>query len=103
SLAVDHPALPSFPPRRSSDLEATRFVPARIAAIKHQIIGRFIRQDSCAGKLTLAAFVADGNAVKFRRGVTLTGQADYPGCQCIRSEEHTSELQSRENLVCRLL
>src|SRR5690606_40354990 len=23
--------------------------------------------------------------------------------QCIRSEEHTSELQSRENLVCRLL
>src|SRR5690606_17835571 len=26
-------------------------------------------------------------------------QADYP----VRSEEHTSELQSRENLVCRLL
>src|SRR5690606_39862145 len=23
--------------------------------------------------------------------------------QCLRSEEHTSELQSRENLVCRLL
>src|SRR5690606_41745486 len=23
--------------------------------------------------------------------------------QCMRSEEHTSELQSRENLVCRLL
>src|SRR5690606_41918356 len=27
---------------------------------------------------------------------------DYPGCR-YRSEEHTSELQSRENLVCRLL
>src|SRR5690606_40609443 len=24
-------------------------------------------------------------------------------CACLRSEEHTSELQSRENLVCRLL
>src|SRR5690606_42155259 len=24
-------------------------------------------------------------------------------CGCVRSEEHTSELQSRENLVCRLL
>src|SRR5690606_7559509 len=31
---------------------------------------------------------------------------DWPYCQhalTIRSEEHTSELQSRENLVCRLL
>src|SRR5215475_14631541 len=28
-------------------------------------------------------------------------QARRPGCP--RSEEHTSELQSRENLVCRLL
>src|SRR5207302_8957665 len=26
-----------------------------------------------------------------------------PPVQCERSEEHTSELQSRENLVCRLL
>src|SRR5690606_41535881 len=25
------------------------------------------------------------------------------GCSVVRSEEHTSELQSRENLVCRLL
>src|SRR5690606_39620664 len=25
------------------------------------------------------------------------------GPECLRSEEHTSELQSRENLVCRLL
>src|SRR5690606_41912095 len=31
----------------------------------------------------------------------LTGYA--PGLGCTRSEEHTSELQSRENLVCRLL
>src|SRR5690606_41712655 len=31
----------------------------------------------------------------------LAGPADAPGG--VRSEEHTSELQSRENLVCRLL
>src|SRR5690606_41993533 len=27
----------------------------------------------------------------------------YPICAVVRSEEHTSELQSREKLVCRLL
>src|SRR5207253_6925903 len=32
----------------------------------------------------------------------LTDQ-DYPHCVRIRSEEHTSELQSRGHLVCRLL
>src|SRR5207302_4662230 len=32
------------------------------------------------------------------RGLTARGRAENP-----RSEEHTSELQSRENLVCRLL
>src|SRR2546421_1297839 len=29
--------------------------------------------------------------------------ADLRGNMCIRSEEHTSELQSRSDLVCRLL
>src|SRR5690606_40090107 len=29
--------------------------------------------------------------------------AASPGTRIVRSEEHTSELQSRENLVCRLL
>src|SRR5690606_41980014 len=35
--------------------------------------------------------------------VALTGVADPQGALAVRSEEHTSELQSRENLVCRLL
>src|SRR5215475_3847537 len=36
-------------------------------------------------------------------GVSATGRrCGAPGCRA-RSEEHTSELQSRENLVCRLL
>src|SRR5690606_39561335 len=31
------------------------------------------------------------------------GTAGRPSAMSVRSEEHTSELQSRENLVCRLL
>src|SRR5690606_40583480 len=36
-----------------------------------------------------------------RRG--FSGRFTRSGLACSRSEEHTSELQSRENLVCRLL
>src|SRR5690606_40248592 len=37
-------------------------------------------------------------------GLTEAGRALLPRAyQILRSEEHTSELQSRENLVCRLL
>src|SRR5690606_41402549 len=39
-----------------------------------------------------------------RRGVEGAGHGVAPGLpRRVRSEEHTSELQSRENLVCRLL
>src|SRR5690606_40059479 len=38
-------------------------------------------------------------AVLFQEGLEALGPRELPG----RSEEHTSELQSRENLVCRLL
>src|SRR3712207_8206661 len=37
--------------------------------------------------------------------VTIRGESAYasPATSCVRSEEHTSELQSRQYLVCRLL
>src|SRR3712207_7958880 len=40
-----------------------------------------------------------------RRGIrTVAGSDSRPeGCCAVRSEEHTSELQSRQYLVCRLL
>src|SRR5690606_41067161 len=57
--------------------------------------------------------------ITFQRFVTVTNRSEkmamikhnknnaIRGCNCVyivfRSEEHTSELQSRENLVCRLL
>src|SRR5690606_41289533 len=38
-----------------------------------------------------------------RAGATASGDSVSAYANFIRSEEHTSELQSRENLVCRLL
>src|SRR5258708_26454868 len=37
------------------------------------------------------------------RGARLRGQEKAAGCDRVRSEEHTSELQSPDHLVCRLL
>src|SRR2546427_6111369 len=43
-------------------------------------------------------------AVRERRFVVLPGSLfERPGPRAARSEEHTSELQSQSNLVCRLL
>src|SRR5690606_40934869 len=44
-----------------------------------------------------------GRAVAYRRVPARRITAQSPRCTPARSEEHTSELQSRENLVCRLL
>src|SRR5438445_2247590 len=38
-----------------------------------------------------------------RTMIVLERAGDNLGCRCSRSEEHTSELQSRQYLVCRLL
>src|SRR3712207_8431317 len=36
-------------------------------------------------------------------GVDRVAHVNVAGIECVRSEEHTSELQSRQYLVCRLL
>src|SRR5690606_39719019 len=57
----------------------------------------------------LALFVEKGLtpaqalAAATRAGPAWFGKLDRYGSIEVRSEEHTSELQSRENLVCRLL
>src|SRR5690606_39363030 len=93
---------PAFPTRRSSDLADT------------EAIGwsRNANYDACKFCLMLA-----GRGALYRKRET-TQFAAHTDCQCTyvpvfrngehgpeasRSEEHTSELQSRENLVCRLL
>src|SRR5688572_32675788 len=72
----DHPDLHSFPTRRSSDL-------------------------TNAGRAHIE-FLGSEEAIARAKGELF--EALEPGATAVvRSEEHTSELQSQSNLVCRLL
>src|SRR5690606_41774730 len=51
----------------------------------------------------LMAGIALDRSHQLRDQVMASGQLDIDVGPCGRSEEHTSELQSRENIVCRLL
>src|SRR5690606_42084139 len=82
----DHRALHSFPTRRSSDLPHSPADGADRAGLR---LLRF-PPPGLAGEADL--HVAEPHPGGDRHTVPLG-----------RSEEHTSELQSRENLVCRLL
>src|SRR5207302_8391789 len=98
-----HPTLHSFPTRRSSDLflRSTRknrdWNPAfgRVRNSRRQLIAA--RPNSRALSRSLPAATRESAA---RWPCSLPGKAPTSPS---RSEEHTSELQSRENLVCRLL
>src|SRR5699024_12600623 len=79
-----HPDLHSFPTRRSSDLVQT---------IARMLGGGLVRRSD------LAKGVA-----RLQEGLQLTTQSLHRASEMVhRSEEHTSELQSRFDLVCRLL
>src|SRR5690606_40525022 len=80
--------LPSFPTRRSSDLDA-----------------RILRHLPGQGVLTSAAADDQYVHVSILMVIVPTLSVETAlDARCVsRSEEHTSELQSRENLVCRLL
>src|SRR5699024_12565756 len=93
-VSLDKPLdILSFPTRRSSDLACTKL---------------------CAGYLW-SACAASAFIIIRRRGTShsfiasfFRGFGDPPICPCLAgrrmgSEEHTSELQSRFDLVCRLL
>src|SRR5690606_40642099 len=92
--ALAHPPLYSFPTRRSSDLSLLLLDPllkqlfgTGLGAGGGSAIERFV-------SATIGPLVRDvPSDVAMLRLVLLF----------IRSEEHTSELPSRENLVCRLL
>src|SRR5207302_8452894 len=97
-----HPALPSSPTRRSSDLRpfvvsgtetAERIGGALVSAETFDILG----MHPTLGR----GFVADDDRIGAAPVVLLSD--GLWNRRYGRSEEHTSELQSRENLVCRLL
>src|SRR2546422_8095325 len=54
-------------------------------------------------KATSAARSAGGRALKRSRAPAPSPPCSSIACSSVRSEEHTSELQSRLHLVCRLL
>src|SRR5690606_39711978 len=91
--------LPSFPTRRSSDLQAAGVVrhPAQplFEGGVRGVPGGDLGGDPLAAPL-LGGLVAGGSVSLW---AVRRGRCPLPP----RSEEHTSELQSRENLVCRLL
>src|SRR5690606_41067916 len=100
---VAHRHLHSFPTRRSSDLAAM----CRLFAWLVDLPFDLREVTMCYPKLIseeavsfLVPFPVTWNAAKtafhFDAGLHRNGRQ-------FRSEEHTSELQSRENLVCRLL
>src|SRR5207249_5276603 len=100
SSDLHHLLLPSFPTRRSSDLTCCLETGAtRRHLVEHHAqrkqVGPSI--DLVLSKRLLRRYVHDGA----ERGA---GAGDIPfGNAFGRSEEHTSELQSRFDLVCRLL
>src|SRR5207302_2492472 len=96
-----HRYLPPFPTRRSSDLPNSKpFVAEPLSSSQAQIQGpplplaRRLRVFD-ATMLVMGGTIGSGI---FMNPALVARQIHTP-----RSEEHTSELQSRENLVCRLL
>src|SRR5690606_42122172 len=99
--AGSHRALPSFPTRRSSDLamKLTLFLSGLVAVL---FAGSLLTGPAGFGPSeALAALLrGEGEATMLvMREIRLPRAV----LGLLRSEEHTSELQSRENLVCRLL
>src|SRR5690606_42080126 len=92
-------SLSSFPTRRSSDLtnfitssEAEEDITPMISQVQDVLFNVFVSQEG--QEFHSFAFKDDGCSV----GLIHPDLVEFT-----RSEEHTSELQSRENLVCRLL
>src|SRR5205807_8145074 len=81
-----HPDLHSFPTRRSSDLDRGRE--------SGQLRG---------GRTHFHVFAAGSDQQYVHGFAALRRRAQHAEIQVHRSEEHTSELQSPCNLVCRLL
>src|SRR5699024_11375309 len=91
--------LPSSPTRRSSDLSGQVF----------ECVEGFLRQVGGGGQVRLGigigavVLVGAGDGGVLLRRVGRVQLLDLFLIESVRSEEHTSELQSRFDIVCRLL
>src|SRR5690606_39289678 len=95
SLYRVHRCLPSFPTRRSSDLAAFCISGSMVSMMFCLLLSN--QGDDLTGP--------GGHNIEWLADRVLLGHFPRPvrPPELDRSEEHTSELQSRENLVCRLL
>src|SRR5438270_8315779 len=92
SRALRH--LHSFPTRRSSDLEAVRqHFEHAVTGNRHVVLSQLLENGEQHVLLAQRGRVLD---------LQLFGKSEELEIEN-RSEEHTSELQSQSNLVCRLL
>src|SRR5690606_41720057 len=99
SAALLH--LHSFPTRRSSDLFIGVTTGQSSIMRVFPVWARLLGLDA---ELTGVDLPLDAAPDVYRRAlVRLRDDPSCAGALVTRSEEHTSELQSRENLVCRLL
>src|SRR5690606_41884547 len=93
----------AFPSRRSSDLSG---VSARmgITALENRMSTAERRALLTGEDRTTVRLVDFMGVIPSITGkIELVYEGEQEGADYVRSEEHTSELQSRENLVCRLL
>src|SRR5699024_12208776 len=93
----------SYPTRRSSDLTIGTLVlvPVLYQLVEWRRAKREARQERRHRRRAEKAARKNGQVVFGAEGA-MTGSDDFPGRSEERSEEHTSELQSRFALVCRL-
>src|SRR5690606_41028369 len=96
-----HLDLHSFPTRRSSDLASDNPVAISFGERLRQFFqneeyARLVNRTPEQVRLVLAEHAQILESI-------LLGNLDRLRSVLVRSEEHTSELQSRENLVCRLM
>src|SRR5690606_41579971 len=100
---ASYSALPSFPTRRSSDLLPSR---AGLSGYRKSLYARERRRavihDIHEGRQNLACRARiEGPSDRILTNGPRYPVRDVAPLGHYRSEEHTSELQSRENLVCR--
>src|SRR5690606_42111588 len=101
SRAAPRRRLHSFPTRRSSDLApAGRFHGGPMTLLF--VLAAILVLVGLAG-IVLPALPGIPLIFAGLLLAAFAGGFDQVGAGTLRSEEHTSELQSRENLVCRLL
>src|SRR5207247_10839289 len=87
------PPLLSFPTRRSSDLESDH----------HRLLHSASFRSACTSSAVRERHAPTGNRPRRSGPIRTRTSRTTSRPTASRSEEHTSELQSRVDLVCRLL